>query len=367
MGKYRFKIDEKSLWYGLYNDLKGQSATVATPLNQSKDPNKWHKDILVLETLGISKEINNPVLLKKCIKKTTSQADAVVDSFFEFDNLFVDGKKLNCGCSFGMYIKRETSETIKHRHGNGYGPNTHLGRKQLHYQVSLKHLTDGFNIDNKKVLDSILQQNGGFAYVVRGFEYDSGDKSLNFITSMIGVQNTRLSAVFLRKKGVGKKLIVKEIDPDLVQDDYPPELVALMETLQVNEKKENLTQFDVLNKTRVENGKLGEEIIIKYLMENFEDISDLYHTSKDYPTSPYDIEYTDKDGTKKYVEVKSTSGTRKCFNMSSGEIKFMNSYKDNYILFLVSDCKNQFPTINKFEPSAILKLRKEYPSTRFIA
>ena len=39
-GKVRFKIDEKSLFYGVYNDYnRGQTATVSTPLNQSKDNN----------------------------------------------------------------------------------------------------------------------------------------------------------------------------------------------------------------------------------------------------------------------------------------------------------------------------------------
>ena len=52
--KFRFKIDEKSLFYGLYNDYaKGQTATVSTPINQSKDPNKWHKDIMKLFTSGL--------------------------------------------------------------------------------------------------------------------------------------------------------------------------------------------------------------------------------------------------------------------------------------------------------------------------
>ena len=47
--KFRFKIDEKSLFYGLYNDyVRGQTATVSTPINQSKDPDKWHKDIMKL-------------------------------------------------------------------------------------------------------------------------------------------------------------------------------------------------------------------------------------------------------------------------------------------------------------------------------
>ena len=43
--KYSFNIDEKSLYRGIKNDYKkGQTATVHTPINQSKDKNKWRND-----------------------------------------------------------------------------------------------------------------------------------------------------------------------------------------------------------------------------------------------------------------------------------------------------------------------------------
>lgn len=57
--KIRFKIDEKSLFIGTYNDyIKGQTATVSTPLNQSKDESKWRKDILELKNYNCN--IANP-------------------------------------------------------------------------------------------------------------------------------------------------------------------------------------------------------------------------------------------------------------------------------------------------------------------
>ncbi|MBQ7640859.1 MAG: DUF3883 domain-containing protein [Acholeplasmatales bacterium] len=362
---YRFKIDEKSLWYGIYNDLTGQSSTVATPLNQAKDPSKWHKDILVLEDIGISKEINNPVLLGKCLRKTTSKAEAVIDSFFEFNNLYCDGRKIETPYSYGMYIKRETSEIIKHRHGKGYGPNTHLGRKQLHYQVGLKHLNDGYHINNKAVLEAILELNGGFAFVVRGFEYDSEKKSLNFITSMIGVKGIPLSTVFIRKKGVGKKLVIDTIDPDDIQYDLPPEVVVALTGQKKQNQKDSMSTIELINQSRAKNGQLGEDYIMKMLAEKGVGGDTLYHTSKDYPTSLYDIEY-EENGIKYYIEVKSTSTNKKVFNMSEGEIKFMKTYKSVYILYLVTDCRNPIPNVNQYNPNQILGFKKEYPTTRFI-
>ena len=119
------------------------------------------------------------------------------------------------------------------------------------------------------------------------------------------------------------------------------------------------------NKTKSENGKLGEEIILKQLSQQ-KGVSEIYHTSLEYPTSPYDIEYYDGN-IKKYVEVKATQGNKKVFNMSSGEIKFMNRYKDDYILFLITNVKDKIPNIYMFTCDKILKLKYEHPTTRFYA
>ena len=105
---------------------------------------------------------------------------------------------------------------------------------------------------------------------------------------------------------------------------------------------------------------------IKPQIDPNKDIKDVYHTSKDYPTSPYDIEYIE-NWIKKYLEVKSTSWTRKIFNMSSWEIKFMEKYAKDYLLILVTDVKNEFPHTDKYQCDDILLMKKEYPSTRFYA
>ena len=95
------------------------------------------------------------------------------------------------------------------------------------------------------------------------------------------------------------------------------------------------------------------------------EINDLYHTSKDFPTSPYDIEYTDVNGEKRYLEVKYTSGSRGVFNMSSGELKFMKEYQDRYSLLLVTEVRSSMPHVRVFNGQQISRLRKEYPSVRF--
>lgn len=359
--KFRFKIDEKSLFYGLYNDyVRGQTATVSTPINQSKDPEKWHKDIMKLYTSGLESQNIPQELIDKCLNKTTSQANSKLVYFYEFKKIYIDGVELQCDSSFGIYVKEEIDEMIINKKGKRV-QNTHLGRQKIHYPISLYFKSYEFNVDNTNVLNTILEQNGGFAFVVRGFECDTDNKSINFITSIIGLKGLLLSNVFKKQKGVGKKLLIDEINleaQDIIVDD------CVLVSGDYKGATHN-TNFDQINKSRVENGKIGEKFVYEHILELINNYAeDILHTSMEYPTSPYDIEYTE-NGVKKYIEVKSTSGSKEVFNMSSGEIRFMKKYKDNYILILVTEVNSEFPKAKKFTCEQVLSLRKEYPSVRF--
>ena len=245
----KFKIDEKSLFYGIYNDYKkGQTATVHTPINQSQYPEKWHLDIIELTKHNLEAKVIPEALQRQCLSNTTSQAQSKLNCLYEFKNLLLDGQPLQTESSFCMYIKEETSKFIIKRDGT-QGVNTHFGRQKLHYPISLNYKTDGFNIDNKEVLNAILKQNGGFAFVVRGFEYSLDNNTLNFITTMVGPQNILLSNVFKRAKGTGRKLLLSEIDVndfDLINETYYVGNKATQTDIQ--------TLFEKANKTKAENG-----------------------------------------------------------------------------------------------------------------
>lgn len=354
-GKIKFKIDEKSLFCGVYNDYqKGQTATVSTPLNQNSDQTKWRNDILSLRDTNCRYEKTIPdMLIRQCTLH--SKATCEITDLFVFDRLLLDGNELKVDCQYAMYIKKEVDRIKKH--SGVLKDNIHFGRLKLHYPISLKYKADGFNIDNKKILNKIMKANGGFAFVVRGFEYNINEKTLNIITSLIGPENVPLSTVFRRKKGVGKKLI---IDPEKVLErDY----------IYIAEEQEEYIlnpSFEKRNKTSKENGDLGEEKVMELLSKELSDENELYHTSEDYPLSPYDIEYI-KDGKKQYVEVKSTQGEKGIFNMSSGELKFMEQYKDYYTLYLVTNVRDEFPKIEKYEYKDIKKMKKSIQSIRFYA
>jgi hypothetical protein len=362
METIRFKIDEKSLYFGVKNDyVRGETPTVATPLNQSRNPSKWHKDVFdfIAKDPGLTKL--PAMLVKRCTPKTTSKAKSNIVHFYEFKKLLVDGVPLHANASFGMYVKEETDSLILSRTGQMV-TNTHKGRLKLHYPMGLLFKADGFNIDNNRVLNAILDLNGGFAFIVRGFEVNLDDMSLNFLTSLIGVAGIFTSSVFKIGKGTGKKLLVSGFDSS-ANDISGDSGFAVDPNFQASDGN---IHFSDLDKAKAENGKLGEEYVLSNIYKLIDkSVKDVYHTSKDYPTSPYDIEYT-LNGVKKYLEVKATSGTKGIFNMSSGEIKFMKHYKDNYLLILVTEVREKFPKTKSFICDKILKLKKEYPSIRFI-
>ncbi len=362
--KYIFRIDEKSLFYGIWNDfIKGQTATVHTPLNQSKDPEKWRKDIYAFidNNGGVDVKGLPAALIDKCTKNTTSKAPTNLVKFYEFSKFALDGQPFEANTSFAFFVKEEIGKTIIKRNGK-HSENTHYGRKKLHYPLSFAHVTDGFNINNKAVLNKILEVNGGFAFVVRGFDVDTATNTLNFKTIMVGPQGVPLSNVFKRKKGVGIKLLV----------DNPSQDESFVISTKNLSKEENAAFVDTLQKiqeTSRKNGFEGEKYVFDHLDDFFDSKPvEKEHISQKFPASPYDIECI-VNGEKKYIEVKSTQDSKKCFYMSKGERRFMDKYRMNYLLILVTNVKSDRKKTIKYERGYImdsLKMEQEYQDIKFI-
>lgn len=365
--KYSFIIDEKSLFVGVKNDYaKGQSPTVHTPLNQARDKNKWHNDIYdFLEGCKSEDKIDSlPEILKeKCLSKTTSKALGKIVNFFVFSKFALDGEPFDAGSSFAMYVKEETSETIVQRNGEVTN-NTHLGRQKLHYPMTLAYITDDYNIKNKIVLDKIIEVNGGFAYVVNGFDYDTETQILNFKTTMIGPEGVLLSNVFRRQKGVGVKLLL-----DGVSLDKPSLASTARQILTQEENEAFISTLEKIQKSSRSNGLLGEE----YVYNNIEKIignkpEEKRHISKLYPQSPYDIECK-VNGETKYIEVKSTKDSKRTFYMSRGERRFMDKYEQHYLLILVTNVISAHKKAIKYQRKDIMNpntMEQELQSIKFI-
>ena len=180
------------------------------------------------------------------------------------------------------------------------------------------------------------------------------ENTLNIITSLIGPKNALLSTVFKIKKGVGKKLrtdinsaIVANIDVYKIDDDI----------VYRNEDK-----YTKRAQTSRYNGKKGEDFVydICCAIQN-----DVYHTSVEYPESPYDMEYIDENGMKKYVEVKSTQSDKINFRMSTYEYDFMEKYKEQYIMYVVLNVREEFPSYVVLTYADIIKLNKRITGYAF--
>lgn len=362
--KYSFNIDEKSLYKGVKNDYsKGQTATVHTPLNQSKDEKKWRNDIFDCLNEYKSEDVDNlPETLKdKCLKQTTSYASGKIVGFYVFSKFSLDDIPFDADSSFAMYIKEETSEYIVKRDGTKTA-NTHLGRKKLHYPLSLAHITDGYNIDNNKVLKKILEENGGFAYIVNGFDVDTELRTLNFKTTMIGPEGVLLSNVFKRKKGVGLKLLVDGLNLD--------KTIIESTAKKILTKEESITFITALEKIQESsrsNGRIGEEYVFENLNIIFDKEPEVkFHISKKYPLSPYDIECI-IDGEKIFIEVKSTEKEIRTFYMSKGERKFMTKYEQHYLLVLVTNVKSNHKRTFKYKRKEIEKMKQELQGIKYTA
>lgn len=363
--RYPFKIDEKSLFVGVKNDYsRGQSATVHTPLNQAKNKKDWHNDIYdFLE--GYNSIENLPERLKDlCLKKTTSKAPAKIVHFCVFSKFSVDGVHFDVDKSFAMYVKEETGDIIKKRVGV-LTANTHKGRQKLHYPKNFAYCSDGFNIDNNVVLKKILEVNGGFAYVVNGFDYDDQTETLNFRTTMVGLEGVLLSDVFIRKKGVGKKLIVDGTISQMGISNIPKGIIS------DEEENKFLETLEKIQESSRANGRIGEEYVINNLTKilRMEFTTPPIHISDSYPLSPYDIECTLNNGNKLYIEVKSTQGSKKEFIMSKGERQFMDKYCDRYLLILVTNVKAKNKKHFKYRREEIMNddiMRKDPQGIKFI-
>ncbi len=364
--KYSIVIDEKSLYRGVKNDFsKGQTPTVHTPLNQSKDEKKWRKDIYdFLNGCGSEDITKLPKrLYDKCLPQTTSKASSKIAGFYIFSKFALDGVPFFVDYSFAMYLKEETSESIIQRDGK-VSMNTHLGRQKLHYPISLAHITDGYNIDNRVVLDQIIKENGGFAYVVNGFDYDTETMTLNFKTTMIGLEGVLLSNVFKRQKGIGVKLLVDGIGLDKLS------IVSTADKVLTKEENNTfISSLEKIQKSSRSNGQKGED----FVFDNIEKIigkkpEEKVHISKKYPLSPYDIECI-INGVKMYIEVKSTEKEKKVFFMSKGERQFMEKYEKQYLLVLVTNVKSSHRRHFKYQRKDLMEsknVKQELQDIKFI-
>lgn len=310
MSKIRLPIDTKSLYFNIKNDnLKGHTPTVASPLKKNEGEDKL-ENILIAKKAEVDISDKNE-LIELLIKH--SKTKVIIKNVYVFKKLFVNGKPLNVNCSFGCYVKEEVDET-----------KVQFGRLKLHYPSKLIYEDNELNINNREVYKEISNILGNYAFIIRSFEYETDDNSLNFDALIVGENNIPYSKVFINEKGVGNKFNVIFNEN---ADDYDREIIALKK-----EYGDEVNPYNYLEFTKKLKEK-GLEIIQGVLNTPLE------YISENFPYSLFDFCYSYK-GIRRYGILRVTSTKNKYFNLSFIQQLFLMNNKHDAEIFLISDILN---------------------------
>ena len=339
MEKFNFKIDSKSLFFGIINDTGGgHTATVSTNLKQQSTTKKELEYFLSLRN-----EINiegNDYLINECSSKSKSKVKIIKCLFFK--EILVNGEKINTDKEFGIYLKQEIDE-------NAF----QYGRIKAHYPIGFRYADSEHEIDNKIIIQLIQERMGGFACLVNSMTIYFDSPKIDFDVSVVGESDTPYSKVFINQKGVGNKFNNNFIEQ---ADSYDYEVVAMKRYL----KKEVTTDnyFDTL----VELSKKALGVVKEKLLNEYSS-DKLNLLCEKYPYAPVDIEYY-SNGRKYYIIIKNTSTNINYFFLSKHEWQFLSSNKDKTFVYLVKKISSNKPQLIKFDANQITDMNKEFMSMR---
>lgn len=336
MKKIVLPIDVKSLFFNIFNDNEvGHTATVSTPMKQGNSINEQLSQIFKIPKQIDFKSL--PKLIDELIKNSKSKIK--INNVFAFDKISVNGKKIeNNGILYSIYVKEEVDST-----------KVQFGRIKVHYPLNLKYENEEFCIDNKYILSLISSSINDYAFIVNSFEYDFDTDTLNFNITIIGENNIPYSKVFINNKGVGNKFrsIFNE-----AAESYDMEIITLRQMFGQGVNPDNYLNYMEQAK---ENATSITELYLKEQgYDNYLCISSLY------PYSLYDFECR-VNFKVKYIMVFYTTSNIEYFNISSKKLKFMNDFKDDVDIIIVTDvlCNGK---INTYKVNDILSFSKSINS-----
>ena len=153
MSSFRFKIDEKSLYFGIYNDyIKGETATVSTPINQPKNPKKWRHDILKFKESGLEVKNMPDVLIEKCLKNTSLFKNVILNTL-ELQRTVNKQTGNYMYCSGQSHTVQLHNEMLANRHFenvlNNHLPNDIIRTAQVNH-LTFDYMKDHINKNKTK-------------------------------------------------------------------------------------------------------------------------------------------------------------------------------------------------------------------------
>lgn len=336
MDKVVLPIDKKSLFLNIFNDNEyGHTATVSTPIKQGNSTNEK-----LAQIFKVPKQIDfnaKPLLVDELIKNSKSKIK--INNVFLFDKIAVNGELIETGkILYCMYIKEEVDSS-----------KAQYGRIKLHYPLGLKYEDSDIDIDNKYVINLISKKVFNYAFIVNSFEYNFDNDILNFNITIIGENKIPYSKVFINNKGTGNKFnsIFNEF-----AESYDMEIISLRQKFGQEIGPDNYLEYMEIAKDKA---MAEAELYARKKYKN-----DVTNISLLYPYSLYDFECREGYNTKYYLVFYTTSNNE-YFNISSKKLKFINDFKNNVEILVMTNILNG-PKISKYNVEQILTFSKSINS-----
>lgn len=141
--------------------------------------------------------------------------------------------------------------------------------------------------------------------------------------------------------------IIDFTDTGLIEIIEPPKIGKMSKKSKSN-RDSTKRDFATENAAKKANGEIGEKFIYYYEIDRLNklrmDSSQVKWISQTNDAAGFDIESLNNDGSKRFIEVKSTTGGEKpAFNMSINEIDKFEENKNNYYIYRVINVLGQKP------------------------
>lgn len=338
MESFKFDIDVKSLFFGITNDTGGgHTATVSTNLKQGITRKKELDYFLQLKN-EIEIE-GNDELIKECSSK--SKAVVKILKCLYFKEIYVNGEKLDCDKEFSIYLKEEINpEAVR------------FGRIKLHYPISFTYSDYEHNVDNRKVVLSIKNMVGEYAFIVNSFKLYFDRPRIDFDVTIIGEDGIPYSKVFINQKGSGNKfnkLFSEQADA------YDYEIMAVKRYVD-----QDITPASYLNMLSSIEEKAIMILEKRLISLGFDKISNILEK---YPYSPVDAEYYLNE-LKYYIIIKTTATNISYFFLSKNEWQFISSNPTRCKVMLVKKVFSNEPIVEDFDFEKINSMNREFTGMR---
>lgn len=335
MLKIYIPIDSKSLFYNIFNDNKsGHTPTVCTPIQQGKSV---HKEVEQIFKIPKQVDFYADDLLNDYLNKSSKSTTRVTNVFL-FNNITVNGIKVEISDHFCMFVKEEVDQS-----------KIQFGRIKLHYPLTIKY-SGLYTFDNKHVINKISEKLKNYSFVVRGFYYDFENDVLDFDVDIVGYNLIPYSKVFITNKGTGNKYVQDCHD---TFDNYDVECIALKNHFGY-ENVSPANYLEILNEMR----QISFDLLKMKLDKN-----NVIFISKTYPYALFDINY-EENGVKRYGII-SSSATKDCyFNFSIRQWQFINDFCEYVDFYSITEIYGKRKII-KFTYDEILEMNSSIKAMSF--